>query len=160
MRRSPLPALVMYIAAALAVEPAMAQQQTPQASSIRASIDNATFDAAPGDGRSGARGALFWSGVAVGVAGVTAAVLGVTTDRVTTSSSGNAPAGAYQACVAQKRDPIYAGNNCDALKAKNRTLLWSGVAVGALGAAMAIGSTHTSAEISAGAIRLLHTVRF
>jgi len=103
---------------------------------------------------------LFWSGLALGVAGVTMSVIGVTAARVEDSSSGNSPIGAYQACVAQKADPIYATNNCDALKGKNRPLLWSGVAVGALGAVLLIGSTQTSAQISSGSFRLLHTIRF
>ena len=106
------------------------------------------------------RGKLFWSGLALGVAGVTTSVLGVTVSRVDDSSSGNAPPSAFQACVAQKRDPIYASNNCDALKGKNRPMLWSGVAIGALGAVMMIGSTRTSAEIGPGRLRVSHTIRF
>ncbi len=106
------------------------------------------------------RGPLFWSGLAIGLAGVTASVLGVTAFRVDDSSTGNAPVGTYQACVAQRSDPIYATNNCDGLKAKNRGLLWGGVAAGAVGAALMIGSTHTSAEITASGIRVVHTIRF
>jgi hypothetical protein len=106
------------------------------------------------------RGKLFWSGLALGVAGVTTSVLGVTVYRVEDSSSGNAPPSAFQACVAQKRDPIYASNNCDALKGKNRPMLWSGVAIGALGAVMMIGGTRTSAEIGPGTVRVSHTIRF
>src|SRR5262245_51333692 len=70
------------------------------------------------------RGTLFWSGLALGVAGLTTSVIGVTTARVENASTGNAPESAFQACVAQKRDPIYATNSCDVLKAKNRPLLW------------------------------------
>jgi hypothetical protein len=103
---------------------------------------------------------LFWSGLALGIAGVTMSVVGVTAARVEDSSSGNAPIGAYRACVAQQADPIYATNNCDALKGKNRPLLWSGVAVGAVGAVLLIGSTQTSAQISSGSFKLLHTIRF
>lgn len=106
------------------------------------------------------RGRLFWSGLALGVAGVTASVIGATASRVDDTSTGNAPVGTYQACVAQKTDPIYATNNCDALKGKNRGLLWGGVAAGAVGAVLMIGGTHTSAEISAGAVRVFHTIRF
>jgi hypothetical protein len=106
------------------------------------------------------RGRLFWSGLALGLAGATASVLGVTAFRVEDTSTGNAPAGTYQACVAQKSDPIYATNSCDPLKGKNRGLLWGGVAAGALGAVLMIGGTHTSAEISAGAVRVFHTIRF
>ena len=106
------------------------------------------------------RGRLFWAGLALGVAGVATSVLGVTAFRVDDASTGNAPAGAYQACLAQRSDPIYASNSCDALKGKNRPMLWSGVAAGALGAALMIRSTSTSAEISQHAVRVLHTIRF
>ena len=106
------------------------------------------------------RGALFWSGLALGVAGVTTAVLGSTVYRVEDKSTGNAPAGTYQACVAQKSDPIYATNVCDGLKAKNRALLWGGVAAGALGAALMIGNAHTHADITPSFVRLVHSVRF
>jgi len=106
------------------------------------------------------RGAMFWSGIALGVAGVATAVAGVTVNRVGDTSTGNAPAGTYQACVAQKRDPIYATNNCDVLQGKNRTLLWTGVTVAALGAVLTIGGAHTHAELSPGFVRLLHTIRF
>jgi len=106
------------------------------------------------------RGRLFWSGLALAVAGVTTSVLGVTVYRVDDSSTGNAPPGTYQACLAQRADPIYASNNCDALKAKNRPMLWSGVAAGALGAVLMIRGSHTSAEVSANGFRLYHTIRF
>ncbi len=76
------------------------------------------------------RGAMFWSGIVLGAAGVATSVVGVTVNRVGESSTGNAPAGTYQACVAQQRDPVYATNNCDVLKGKNRALLWTGVTVG------------------------------
>jgi len=109
---------------------------------------------------SGGRGKVFWSGLALGIAGITTSVLGVTVYRVDDSSSGNAPPSSYQACVAQKSDPIYATNNCGALKGKNRPMLWSGVAVGALGAVMMIGGARTSAEIGPGTLRVFHTIRF
>jgi hypothetical protein len=132
--------LSLCLVFALAVAPAVAAEEQSDASSSHRS--------------------MFWSGVALAVAGVTTSVVGVTVARVEDNSSGNAPPGAYQQCVAQKTNPIYATNNCDALKAKNRPLLWSGVAIGALGAVLVIGSTHTSAEISPGAVRLFHTIRF
>src|SRR5262245_6526624 len=90
---------------------------------------------------------MFWSGIALGVAGGAAraatAVPAVTFPRVTDSRPGNAPPGTYQACVAQKADPIYATNDCDALKAKNLPMLWTGVAIGALGAVLVMGSART-----------------
>jgi drug/metabolite transporter (DMT)-like permease len=111
-------------------------------------------------GSSGSRGKLFWSGLALGIAGAATSVLATTVYRVEDSSSGNAPAPTYQSCVAQKRDPIYATSNCEALKGKNVPMLWSGVAIGALGVVMMIGGTRTSAEIGPGTFRLFHTIRF
>jgi len=140
----------------LATTPAFAQNR---AVSIRSSMASEATAAALDDSHRSRR-PMFWSGVALGVAGVTTAVLGVTVARVEDSSTGNAPSGAYRSCVAQKQDPIYASSSCEALKAKNRPLLWSGVALGAVGAALVIGSTQTSAQVSAGAVRLLHTIRF
>ena len=111
-------------------------------------------------GPTAGRGAMFWTGLAVGVAGVATSVLGVTAFRVDDTSSGNAPNNSYQACIAQRVDPIYASNNCDALKGKNRPMLWSGVAAGVLGAALMIRGSNTSAEISQHAVRVSHTIRF
>jgi hypothetical protein len=133
--------MVVCLIAVFAAGPAFAEEQQPSSSS-------------------GSRGKLFWSGLALGVAGVATSVLGVTVYRVDDSSTGNAPPSAYQACVAQKSDPIYATNSCGALKGKNRPMLWSGVAVGALGAVMMIGGTRTSAEIGPGTLRVFHTIRF
>ena len=131
-----------FLILALTAAPAVAQEQTASTS------------------ESG-RGALFWSGLALGIAGVATSVIAVTAARVEDSSSGNSPENAFRACVAQKqRDPIYATNQCDALKGKNNTLLWSGVAIGALGGALMIGSTRTHAEIAPGFVRVLHTLRF
>lgn len=106
------------------------------------------------------RGAMFWSGIALGIAGVATSVAGVTVARVTDASTGNAPNNTYQACVAQTTNPIYATNDCNALKGSNRPLVWSGVAVGALGAVLAIGGTRTHAQISRDGLRVFHTIQF
>jgi len=105
-------------------------------------------------------GRTFWAGLVLGAAGVTMSVLGVTVSRVEDSSTGNAPANTYQNCVAQKADPIYATNSCDALKGKNLPLLWSGVAVGALGGVLMIHGSRTSAEVTANGFRITHTLKF
>jgi hypothetical protein len=147
---------VLLAVVVLAEGSAIAQQPQP----IRASMEKAAAAAAAEERVEAGRGKWFWPGVALGVAGVTTAVLGLTVYRVEDSSTGNAPPSAYQLCVAQKTDPVYATNNCDALKGKNRKLLWSGAAIGALGAAMMIGSAETSATVEPGGIRLLHSVRF
>jgi hypothetical protein len=110
--------------------------------------------------QSGSRGRLFWSGLALGIAGATMSVIAVTVARVDDASTGNAPPGTFQACVAQQADPIYASNSCDALKGKNRPLLWSGVAVGAVGGVLMIRGSQTRAEISTSGVRVSHTVKF
>ena len=118
--------------------PALAQQQTP----IRASIERAAAAAAaeqpPGGGTSlssGQKGTSFWIGLALGIAGVTTSTLGLTALRTESTSTGNAPAGTYQSCVAQRdSSPIYATNQCGVLKGKNLKLLWGGVAVSGVGA--------------------------
>ena len=110
---------------------------------------------------SGGRSGLFWSGLAVGIAGVTTSALGLTVLRTEDSSTGNAPAGTYTSCVAQRdANPVYAGNQCGVLKAKNLKLLWGGVALGGVGAALMIGGLKTSAELSPDSIGLFHHVRF
>jgi len=108
----------------------------------------------------GSRGKLFWPGLVVGIAGVTTAVLASTVARVEDNSSGNAPPSAFQQCVAQKSDPIYATNSCDGLKAKNVPMLAAGVALGAAGAALMIAGGRASADIGPGAVRLTYRFRF
>jgi len=149
--------IATLLAFLFAATPALAQQPRQP---IHASIQKAAAAVAAEQRVDGHRGKLFWPGLALGVAGVTTAVLGVTVDRVENRGTGNAPASSYQACIAQKSDPIYATNNCDALKGRNQKLVWTGVTVGALGAVMMIGSAHTSAELTAGGIALRHSVRF
>ena len=137
---------------------ATAQDQSPISRSIeRAASVAAADEQQPSTGH---RRVLFWSGLALGIAGATTSVLGLTALRVEDSSSGNAPKGAYQACVAQKADPIYATNQCDALKGKNLKLLWGGVALSAVGASLIIGSINAEADFEPGTVRLLKRVRF
>jgi hypothetical protein len=152
----------VFVACALTASQAFAQERGP----IRASIDKAAAAAVeqPAPMKAGSpagKSKLFWSGLAVGVAGATTAALGLTAFRTEDSSTGNAPQGAYLACVAQRdSNPIYAGNQCDGLKGKNLKLLWGGVALGGVGAAMMIGGLGTSAELSPGAIALFHRLHF
>ena len=149
-------AVSLALAIALAATPALAQPPQP----LHESASRAAVAAAAEQDSHTNRRTLFWTGLAVALAGVTTAVLGSTVYRVEDNSTGNAPPGAYQACVAQKNDPIYASNQCDLLKAKNVTLLASGIVLGAVGAAMIVGSTHTSAEIGVGVVRVVHKIRF
>ncbi len=148
--------LLLVLATAV---PAFAQERGP----IRASIEKAAAAEGQGTSRvsSSEKGKLFWPGLVIGIVGVSTSALGLTTLRTEDSSTGNAPTGTYQACVAQKNsNPIYAASQCDALKGKNLKLLWGGVALSGLGAAMMIGGLNTSAELSAGSIGLFHRVRF
>ncbi len=96
-------AAALSVIIALTASPVLAQEPAP----IYASIARAALDAAEQTSprskisrESGGRSALFWSGVAMGVAGVTTSALGLTVLRTEDSSTGNAPAGTYQACVA------------------------------------------------------------
>jgi hypothetical protein len=150
--------VTLLLVFAFAASPAIAQDHP----SIQKSIDHAAAAAAAEQPSRTApqHRAMFWSGLALGVAGATTATLALTTFRVEDSSTGNAPKGAYQACVAQKADPIYATNQCNALKAKNVGMLWTGVAIGAGGAVLMIRSIDTSAELQPGVVTFLKRVRF
>ena len=148
--------LSLTLVVALVAGPALAQEPT---SSIRASAArNAAAAAAEQDSHRGRP--LFWSGVALGSAGIVTTVLATTLFRIEDHSTGNAPANTYRACIAQKTDPIYSGNQCDALKAKNVKLLAGGVALGAVGAVLMVAGAHTSAELSPGVVRFVHRIRF
>lgn len=148
--------VTLLLVVAFAAAPVFAQDQP-----IHKSIEHAAAAAAEqSPPPSSHHNAMFWSGLALGVAGATTSVLGLTVFRVEDSSTGNAPKGAYQACVAQKADPIYANNQCDALKAKNLGLLWGGVAIGAAGAALMIRGINTSAELEPGTVRFVNRIRF
>jgi hypothetical protein len=138
----------------------LAEESFPIRNSINRAAAAAALDEQTPTTPGGRRAGLFWSGLALGIAGATTSVLGLTALRVEESSSGNAPKNAYQACVAQKSDPIYATNQCDALKGKNLKLLWGGVAIGAVGAAMIIGSKNAQAEVEPGAVRVVKRFRF
>ena len=104
---------------------------------------------------------MFWTGLALGIAGVVTSVAAVTVARVEDTSTGNAPPGTYQACVAQKAaDPIYASNSCEALKAKNVPMLWGGVGAGARGGGLMIRGANPRAALPPHGFRLSHTVKF
>jgi len=149
-------AVVFSLAVALSATPALAQSADHPISDSAAKAASS----AAADPSNGGRSTLFWSGLAIGLAGVTTVVVATTVARVEDKSTGNAPATAYQACVAQKSDPVYATNNCNGLKGKNVPLLAAGTAIGAAGAALMIAGSHTSAEISPGVIRFGYRFRF
>ncbi len=155
-------AVCLLVAIALSASPVFAQQRAP----IHASIERAAEAVASAKDASanvdgGGRSTLFWSGLVVGIAGVTTSALGMTAYRTDETSTGNAPDGTYRACVAQRdSNPIYATNQCGALKGKNLKLLWGGVAIAGAGLSMMILGTDTSAQITRDGVGLFHRVRF
>jgi hypothetical protein len=156
-------AAALLVVMALTTAPAVAQQSTPiHAAIARAAQASAEQSPGPGGETSATHGrTLFWSGLALGVAGVTTSVLGLTVLRTEDSSTGNAPASTYAACVAQKNgDPVYATNQCDALKGKNLKLLWGGVALSGVGAVLMIRGSNISANLSPTSIGLFHHWHF
>ena len=101
----------------------------------------------------------FITGIAVAGAGGAAIILGTTAFRTEDSTSGNAPAGAYQACVALKTNPVYRGNDCDPLKGPNKAMVIGGAVAAAGGVALMMSATaHDS--VSFGPTRLVYRHRF
>jgi hypothetical protein len=149
--------LATLLAFTLTTSPVLAEERQPIRDSTAKAAE--TLAAQPADANG--RGKLFWPGVAIGAAGIMTAVLSATVLRIESNSAGNSPNETYRECVAQKSSvPAYAGNDCDALKGKNTKLMWGGVALGAAGAVMMIGSARTGAELEPGVIRLVYRVRF
>ena len=65
--------------------------------------------------------ARVFSGAAIAIAGGGAIILGGTALRTAQSTSGNTPAGAYDACVALKANAVYRSNDCDGLKGDRKS---------------------------------------
>jgi hypothetical protein len=159
-------AMSLCVALVVCASSVSAQERGP----IRASMQQAAMSAsATADDEAqpkprqqiGSNKALFWSGLAIGVAGVTTSTLGLTALRTDRTSTGNAPDAAYRNCVAQRdSDPIYAANQCGALKGKNLRLLWSGVAIGGAGAALMVLGRNTRAELGPDHLGVFHRWRF
>ena len=105
--------------------------------------------------------AKFWTGLIVGAAGGTAVILGGTALRTEDATSGNTPAGAYDTCVALKTNPVYRGNDCDALKGPNTALVVGGAVTMAAGAALMIwGRASNSIQFGPGSVRVQHRISF
>jgi hypothetical protein len=155
--------MCVVVVVLLGINPVLAQdalRQPIRESAERAAAAAASQPAQPASA-SHQRGKLFWPGIALGAAGATTAALGLTVFRVEDSSAGNSPKTLYQDCVTQAAtNPVYASNDCNALKAKNVAMLWTGAAIGAAGAAMIIGSLNTTAQIEPGGVRIAHRIRF
>ena len=140
--------------------PAVAQESGPISASIAHAARTAAERTSPPTS-SEAKGALFWSGLVVGLAGVTTSALGLTVFRTEDTSTGNAPDGTYKACVALRdSNSTYVGNQCDGLKGKNLKLLWGGVALSGVGAILMIRGSDISADVSSGRIGLFRHWKF
>ena len=101
----------------------------------------------------------FITGIIVAGAGGASIILGTTAFRTEDSTSGNAPASAYQSCVALKTNPVYRGNDCDALKGPNKAAVIGGAIAAASGVALMMSATaHDS--VSFGPTRLVYRHRF
>jgi hypothetical protein len=101
----------------------------------------------------------FITGIIVAGAGGAAIILGTTAFRTEDTTSGNTPSGAYASCVALKTNPVYRGNDCDALKGPNKAAVIGGAIAAASGVALMMSATaHDS--VSVGATRLVYRHRF
>jgi hypothetical protein len=100
----------------------------------------------------------FITGIMVAGAGGAAIVLGTTAFRTEDSTSGNAPASAYQSCVALKTNPVYRGNDCDALKGPNKAMVIGGAVATAAGVALMMSATAPD-SVSVGPTRLVYRHR-
>jgi len=101
----------------------------------------------------------FFTGASIAAAGGAAIILGTTAFRTEDSTSGNAPAGAYQSCVALKTNPVYTGNDCDPLKGPNKAAVIGGAIAAAGGVALMMSATaHDSVTFGPG--RLVYRHRF
>jgi hypothetical protein len=153
----------LLVLAALWAGPAQAQQAP-----IRASLEKGAEAAAQQASTesktraaSGRKSPLFWTGLAVSVAGVTTSALGLTALRTESTSTGNAPDETYRNCVALRdSNPIYASSQCGALKGKNLKLLWGGVGIAGAGAALMITGHGTSAQLSPQSVGVFHRWQF
>jgi len=101
----------------------------------------------------------FMTGIIVAGAGGAAIILGTTAFRTEDATSGNAPVGSYQACVALKTNPVYRNNDCDSLKGPNKAAVIGGAIAAASGVALMMSATaHDS--VSVGPARLVYRHRF
>jgi hypothetical protein len=104
---------------------------------------------------------LFLTGVALGLAGGAAIILGTTAAKSTDSTSGNTPVGAFDSCESLKSNPVYQGNECGVLKGPNSALVIGGAIAAAAGVTLAlIGSPHSSVAIGPGFVGVRHRLTF
>ena len=105
--------------------------------------------------------ARFWTGALLGAAGGTAIVLGTTAIKSDKTTSGNTPKGAFDACVAMKSNPVYAGNDCGVLKGPSTPLIVGGAIAAAAGATlMMLGLPNSSVQVTHGGLAVTHRLTF
>jgi hypothetical protein len=145
----------MSLALVLAATPALAQQPL-QESARRAATAAAAQPSASTDHR-----ARFLTGAIVASAGGAAIVLGLTALKTADSTSGNTPDGVYDACVAQKANPVYRGNDCGVLKGPNTGLVIGGAAAAAAGVTlMLLGRSNNTIDVGPGGFAIRRKLTF
>ena len=98
---------------------------------------------------------------AIGLAGGTAIILGTTVARTSSSTSGNTPESGFASCESLKSNPVYRGNECDALKGPNKALVVGGAIAAATGVTLAlIGSANSSVTVGPGVVGFRHRLTF
>jgi hypothetical protein len=156
MRRPARQAVSLLLATGLSASPAIAGPSINESATraARAAADS-TQSQPPIKQRQ--RGRLF-TGIGVAAAGGAAIVLGTTALRTEDATSGNAPASAYQSCVALKSNPVYRSNDCDVLKGPNKAMVIGGAIAAASGVALMMSAT-TRDSVTFGPTRLVYRHR-
>lgn len=140
----------------LASTPLLAQQ--PLRESARRAAENAAATAQPAS--SGSRAKVV-GGAILAAAGGTAIVLGMTAFTTADATSGNTPEGGFDACVDQKANPVYRGNDCDVLKGPQTALVIGGSVAAASGVLlMLLGQPHSSIAVGPGGFTIRRTLSF
>lgn len=104
---------------------------------------------------------MFVTGIVLGLAGGAAIVLGGTVARTSDSTSGNTPEGAFAGCESLQSNPVYAGNQCGALKGPNTALVIGGAIAAAAGVTLAIiGAPNSSVVVGPGVVRFRQHISF
>ena len=124
-------------------------------------ISTPAFAQQPASAPAGSNSGKFWTGLIVGAAGGTAVILGTTSLKTRDTTSGNTPLGAYDTCVALRTNPVYRGNECDALKGPNTALVVGGAVLMAAGTALMVWSrANNSIQFGPGSVRFQHRMTF
>jgi hypothetical protein len=138
--------------------PALAQQRPLTESAHRVAVAQAQQTTVQPASR---RGSRFWSGAALLVAGGSAIVLGTTALKSADATSGNAPSGSFDACVAlQQSNPVYRGNACGVLKGPRTPVVIAGAIAAGAGATLMMLGSSSSVVVDAAGVRVRHRFTF